>query len=201
MRGKIALLAVLPLMAVCSSCTGKSGPRKLITGYTGDLVGEYKQSKTGSSVTVEGKNIKDQKFVFSIKITAQNNVIKSIGWNTDQKDLLYVKNTWKPETRTAIETQSDTFFSQFVDKKFEDVYYELIAHDDIRSEDGETILYPKSSGSTVRFDALDFAKGSNSSIYKQWTKESPAEGQEEIYDKGLLVEIGAIMSIYHAITK
>lgn len=206
MKKKFALLMAAPLLAL-TSC-GHASERKLRTGYTGDLVGEFVQTKLGSTTTTgSGEKVKDQKFVFSVKIHAENNVIKSIGWNTDNKDLRYVKDAWEDETQKNIKDGSTLFFKQFEEKKFEDVYYTLIAHPNIFNEDKSMLIYPQGSGSNVRFDTLDFSSGTNSSSFKYWTgKDSETNfnrypSTSETYKKGMLVEIGAIVSIYHAITK
>jgi len=206
MKKRFALLMAVPLLAL-TSC-GHAAERKLRTGYTGDLVGEFTQSKLGSSTTTEGgEKVKDQKFVFSVKIHAENNVIKSIGWNTDNKNLLYVKDAWEDETKKNINDGISIFFKQFEEKKFEDVYYTLIAHPNIFNEDETQLLYEKGSGSNVRFDSLDFSAGVNSSTFKYWTgkdeetKLNRFPSTSETYKKGMLVEIGAIVSIYHAITE
>ncbi len=200
---KSFLFAALPLLSLCSSCTGKTSPRKLRLNYTGDLVGEYKQSKLGPSIKREGETIKDQKFVFSVKITAEDNVIKQIGWNEENKNLLYTKNKWLEDDVKIIKETSQDFFNLFVGLKFEKVYYTLIAHsDNIPNPDNpDQILYPASQGCTVRYDSLTFDKGTNDSPYSLWSSgDYVAPEGSNIKEVGRLVEIGAIMSIYHAIT-
>lgn len=182
MKKRLPLLA-LPLLTL-TSCGGN----KMVMidpEHTGTLVGTVKQGVKADST--------DELFVFSVKVTTDSGIITTVEINEELDDLLLYKSTWAETTKTRLQEDMPAFLDQFENQTITSFYNSLI-----KNEDG--------NGATVRFDNTNFASGPNNSKYKKWSSIKTSETNAnpelvEVKNKGRLIEIGIILSVFQAITK